>query len=492
MGSEEYQSEPVILYRDELYYRPGNFAWLHRHRRLAMILCMALSDLFCLVVSLEISMRLWRLVRIDFLIENYHAVLPAVFFGLALIYTALSLYPGTGLGGVEELRRVTIGTAVLFLLLIFLTFYLGATTNWSRAITGLTWIFMSLSIPIMRKIARRLALRLNFWGEPAVLIGARESVEKISADLLQNRLGGFWPVLSIAAQDIADVFPRFASRTVDTWGDPSLFRGLDNILIIPGKQHFKAAKSVLMDKTHAFRRILLIFDEERLGSLWFSNLHLFEYFGLEVRHQWSNPVHQVYKRLFDLLLILISLPLIIPFFLIVGLAIKLDSPGSVFYTQKRLGKNGKQIHIVKFRSMFSGADQALEGHILQNPELEKEWSENFKLKHDPRITRVGRILRYTSLDELPQIWNVIKGEMSLIGPRPIVEEEIPLYGKEYEILKHVTPGITGLWQISGRNDLPYSERVNLDLYYLQNWSIWLDFHIFIHTFLAVILSRGAY
>jgi len=142
--------------------------------------------------------------------------------------------------------------------------------------------------------------------------------------------------------------------------------------------------------------------------------------------------------------------------------------------------------------MAHNAETALKQRLKKDPALQMEWESNFKLKNDPRITDIGRFLRRTSLDEIPQIWNVLKGEMSLIGPRPIVTEEIPLYGDEFEIYKQVLPGITGLWQISGRNDLPYHDRVKLDVYYIQNWSIWLDIHILMHTMLATLQARGAY
>ena len=142
--------------------------------------------------------------------------------------------------------------------------------------------------------------------------------------------------------------------------------------------------------------------------------------------------------------------------------------------------------------MSYNAETVLKQRLKKDPALQMEWESNFKLKNDPRITDIGRFLRRTSLDEIPQIWNVLKGEMSLIGPRPIVTEEIALYGDEFEIYKQVLPGITGLWQISGRNDLPYRDRVKLDVYYIQNWSIWLDIHILMHTILATLQARGAY
>jgi Undecaprenyl-phosphate galactose phosphotransferase WbaP len=198
------------------------------------------------------------------------------------------------------------------------------------------------------------------------------------------------------------------------------------------------------------------------------------------------------KRLIEMTLIVLSAPILIPLFAAIMLLIKMNSPGPMFYKHRRIGLDGKEIGIWKFRTMVHDAEIALQERLQKNPALQQEWEENFKLKDDPRITLIGRFLRRTSLDELPQIWNVLKGEMSLVGPRPIVEEEIPLYGENFEIYKQVLPGITGLWQVSGRNDLPYPERVRLDVYYIQNWSLWLDMQILAHTIPVALLARGAY
>ena len=146
----------------------------------------------------------------------------------------------------------------------------------------------------------------------------------------------------------------------------------------------------------------------------------------------------------------------------------------------------------KFRSMAADASQALEHCLTANPALREEWQRNHKLRNDPRVTRIGRFLRRTSLDELPQLWNILRGQMSFVGPRPIVREEISRYGESYALYKKVTPGLTGLWQVSGRNNTSYQQRVSLDLYYIRNWSPWLDLYILARTVTAVLFARGAY
>jgi lipopolysaccharide/colanic/teichoic acid biosynthesis glycosyltransferase len=164
----------------------------------------------------------------------------------------------------------------------------------------------------------------------------------------------------------------------------------------------------------------------------------------------------------------------------------------VFYGQERLGLGGRRFKAWKFRTMHSNADALLERYLQENAAARQEWQATHKLKHDPRVTGIGYWLRKTSLDELPQIWNVLVGEMSLVGPRPIVEAEVPKYGDHYKDYASVVPGITGLWQISGRNNTTYPQRVAYDAYYVRNWSPWLDAYILACTIRVVLLGEGAY
>jgi lipopolysaccharide/colanic/teichoic acid biosynthesis glycosyltransferase len=171
--------------------------------------------------------------------------------------------------------------------------------------------------------------------------------------------------------------------------------------------------------------------------------------------------------------------------------IKLTSPGAAFFGQRRYGRKGQPFIAWKFRSMAADASRVLEQCLASDPTLREEWRRSHKLRNDPRMTRIGRFLRRTSLDELPQFWNILLGQMSFVGPRPIVGEEISRYGESYSLYTKVTPGLTGLWQISGRNNTTYERRVSLDLYYVRNWSPWLDLYILARTAAAVLLARGA-
>ena len=194
------------------------------------------------------------------------------------------------------------------------------------------------------------------------------------------------------------------------------------------------------------------------------------------------------KRVFDLVISTIGLIILSPIFLILAIIVKLDSKGPVFFAHTRYGKNGKKFKMYKFRTMYENAQDMINDFT---PEQMKEWKENFKLQDDPRITKVGKFLRKTSLDELPQIVNIIKGDLSIIGPRPVIEEELEKYGENKEKFLSVTPGLTGYWQATGRSSTTYEQRMEMELYYIDHISPKLDFKIFFKTIESVIKKEGA-
>ncbi|MCX7854497.1 MAG: exopolysaccharide biosynthesis polyprenyl glycosylphosphotransferase, partial [Anaerolineae bacterium] len=194
------------------------------------------------------------------------------------------------------------------------------------------------------------------------------------------------------------------------------------------------------------------------------------------------------KTILDYIGAAMLLVLLSPLFLLIALAVRLDSPGPIIYRRRVVGLNGRVFDAYKFRTMIVDADAYLESH----PELKREWEETGKIRNDPRVTRVGKWLRRTSLDELPQLVNVLKGQMSLVGPRMITPAELARFGRWQHNLLTVKPGLTGLWQVSGRADLSYEERVRLDMYYIRNYTIWLDLRLLLHTVRVVLQGKGAY
>jgi len=207
----------------------------------------------------------------------------------------------------------------------------------------------------------------------------------------------------------------------------------------------------------------------------------------------NNKNIKIFKRLFDIIFSILSLILFLPFILLIILLIKITDRGYVFYTQERIGENGKKFKLIKFRTMYINADQKLKEILKNDSKAKEEWEKTFKLKNDLRITPVGEFLRKTSLDELPQFINVLKGEMSVVGPRPVVEEELIKYYKDKaNLYKSVKPGITGYWQVEGRSDTDYDERIKMDEYYINNQSFLLDLKIILKTIQVMFSGKGAY
>ena len=199
-------------------------------------------------------------------------------------------------------------------------------------------------------------------------------------------------------------------------------------------------------------------------------------------------MYRVIKRIMNLLCSFVGVIVLSPFFLIISLLIKVTSKGPVFFVHERVGLNGKKFKLIKFRTMVNNAEEMIASF---SPEQKKEWEENYKLKDDPRITKIGKFLRRTSLDELPQLINILKGDMSIVGPRPVVDEELNWYGDKKDKLLSVKPGLTGWWAVNGRSNVPYPERCDLELYYVDHISFALDVKIILKTLGAIIKKDGA-
>jgi undecaprenyl-phosphate galactose phosphotransferase len=276
--------------------------------------------------------------------------------------------------------------------------------------------------------------------------------------------------------------------------------------IILAKEHFFATIIMLentgmehmfqlMDKIqHKVKRILLV---PRMTSLPMFNAEVFNSINQKgliffVRNNLLSDSDRAFKHISDFILALLLTLLLSPFLLSLYAWVWIATDGKPIFKQKRVGQDGKIFKIYKFRTMRADAAEQLEKILAEDPDSREEWERDHKLKNDPRITRVGHFLRRTSLDELPQLINVLRGQMSLVGPRPIIDEEVVDYGDYIDYYQQVRPGITGLWQVSGRNELSYGERVQLDVWYVRNWSLELDLIILTKTFVAVLLRKGSY
>jgi Undecaprenyl-phosphate galactose phosphotransferase WbaP len=241
-----------------------------------------------------------------------------------------------------------------------------------------------------------------------------------------------------------------------------------------------------------YTRVLLIPDMTGLCSLGIRTREVGGEIGFEFRQRLFSFGAAVAKRTIDVFLCCVALVLLSPVFLLIAALVKLTSRGSIFFGHLRYGLDGNTFRAWKFRTMVPDASAKLAEFLARHPERLSEWERDHKLKDDPRVTLLGKWLRRLSFDELPQLVNVLLGQMSLVGPRPIVKAEIHKYGVGFELYSRVRPGITGLWQVSGRNNTSYEERVLLDEYYVHNWSVWLDIYILIRTLKVVATADGAY
>jgi Undecaprenyl-phosphate galactose phosphotransferase WbaP len=290
-----------------------------------------------------------------------------------------------------------------------------------------------------------------------------------------------------------DPFPGVPVRA-DFHSAPLYAKRLDlsrAIIAVPG---ICGPKLIRLLESHAntFRRVYVMPELAEFSSFGVETRDICDSVTLELRRSLLDPVNQFVKRIIDQTVSLLLLALLLPVMLLIILIIRLESPGNALFFHRRIGHGGREFRMWKFRTMRRNGDRILEEYLRNHPEERAQWREKRKLRNDPRVTRVGRILRKTSLDELPQLWNVLRGDMSLVGPRPIVAEEATRYNEWFDLYCRVVPGLTGLWQVSGRSDTDYQQRVDLDSYYVRNWSPWFDIYLLARTVRVVLKGEGAY
>lgn len=407
----------------------------------------------------------------------------------------------------DELREIIRVIATMFMVASATIFIAGVESAPSVQLS--LWLFILLLIPLARTSVRGLLDCLGLWQTPTVIIGAGENARDAATALASEASMGYLVVAFIDVEDIdasakskqatQAVAPVIACPISDTssikqqleplleeQGQPQIVVALDN-LNTPESQQLVQYLAASASKIHIIPAIrgLPLFGTQ--ASHFFSHEVLF----LTVRNNLSRRTYRLVKRGFDILGACLLLLLLSPLFLVLSVLIR-RSGTTALYGHPRIGQNGRPFACLKFRSMRPDADKILQELLDKDPIARAEWDKDFKLKNDPRITPVGHFLRKTSLDELPQLINVIKGQMSLVGPRPIVQAELARYGEQAGLYLQVMPGITGLWQISGRNDITYAGRVSLDAWYVQNWSLWYDIAILFKTVDVVLNRRGAY
>jgi Undecaprenyl-phosphate galactose phosphotransferase WbaP len=421
------------------------------------------------------------------------AIAPSVVIWVGL-RALLGLYPGYGLDAAERLRRHVYSVfATLAVLAVFAVgFKVGEAL--SRGLLACAFLGLLFLSPVVQHLVRWGMKKAGLWGKPVITLSYKETGAKFQELLTQQWGIGYLPV-ALLDRDLLAAGKSYQKHACDeTLAEAAyLGRGLgvDTIIFnLPYTRREQLAHMVSVASEN-FRNVLIVPNLTGVTNSAVTPRVFVGTLALEIKHNLLSPWSQRLKLALDLLGTVIGGVLISPLVFAIAILIKLDSPGPVFYGHQRVGAAGKHFLCWKFRTMHVNAEHLLDEYLQGSPVLQAEWEQNQKLRCDPRVTRVGRILRQTSLDELPQLWNVLRGEMSLTGPRPIVDAEVPKYGEVYGLYKRIKPGMSGFWQVSGRSDTSYAERVEMDSYYVRNWSVWLDLIILARTVTCVALGRGA-
>lgn len=413
---------------------------------------------------------------------------------MLLALQSQGLYRGLQLRPAAELRIIALTSLATICLLATIVLAMpGADVGACLALI-LTSIVFAFVEPLARSIVRLTAGRARWWGKRVIVVGGSRRGLTTYRLLQKHAAMGLRPVgivedvLSPAScAEIEGYLGQFDDLT-----EIAATHRVDTAVLAMSPHFDDDTRRLISRGGMGIRHWIVIPDSQGLPHLWATAGEVAGQPALAMQVGLLSPTALWLKRISDLVIVSVGVLLASPLLLFIAAAVRWSSPGPIFYSQERIGRHGRRFRAWKFRSMVPNADQVLKDLLAKDPAMRAEWEADHKLKKDPRITWIGRFIRKTSLDELPQLWNIFKGEMSLVGPRPIVEAEIEKYGEHYEQYAAVTPGLTGLWQISGRNKTTYQERIDFDAYYVRNWTLWFDLHILISTVRVVLLREGAF
>ncbi len=421
------------------------------------------------------------------------SIVPIIVVWIA-IRALLGLYPGYGLDQTEELRRQSYAVGMAVAVTMVFGFASHTVGHMSRLVIFSTFIGLLVLSPFVRYFIKRQMRRIRLWGKPVVILGYGETGVELLKLLEREWTLGYRPVAifdnrQAPAKGSLDGVPyggtlgdaMFSGRTL----------GVDTaIFAMPHTRRERLSRYVdwASDK---FSHVMIIPNLGGITNSAVTARDLAGTFGVEIRYNLLNPWALRTKRALDLVATLLGAVLAVPLIAVISLLVYLESGRPIFYKDWRMGKDNQLFKCVKFRTMVPNSEVLLQKLLAEDPAAREEYTRYHKLTNDPRITRVGRFLRKSSLDELPQLWNVLRGEMSLVGPRPYLpRESSDIGGTQREILR-VSPGITGPWQVSGRSSSSFEERVKMDAYYVRDWSVWLDLVILARTVKSVVLRDGA-
>lgn len=432
------------------------------------IFLLVFVDIFVLIISLELAF----LVRTSFFTE----VLPAfkisslqkyywilLLIAIMLFYEKIYFIRYDFWGDTRRILKALVFSFVTALTVITLT---KMSLDYSRSFLVLFFLISVFLLPISKRIFKKFLFRFKIFKIRVHIVAKDKQYEYIEKEVNDNWYFGYelndknYDMVLIGSKsfktdDLQKMIKKYTKKTKD-------------IYVIPYKDHLDFTHTTVID---------------------YSNIRLS---AIHIENRLLNLKNMIIKKVFEKLLVILVFPFALFVHLIISILIKLDSKGPVLFKQKRYGKDARPFSCYKYRTMYIENDQILKEYLDKNPNEVEHYDIYCKYKNDPRITKVGNFLRKTSLDEFPQFYNILRGDMNLIGPRPYMLDEKEKIGKIHEeVILEVKPGITGLWQVSGRNELTFKQRVELDKWYIQNWSLWLDFVIFVKTIKVLLSKVGA-
>lgn len=420
-------------------------------------------------------------------------VIPSIFIGFiahARLYTRRLPFSQNA----EYMLKACIYSTLVIILVLFL---LADTMDKSRLLIFLFGPIIFCTLCVGRWITKSFLLKMNLWQRDVLMVGAGQTAEQLLNCFERDPFLGYRVIGAL--EDNPDTSPiRNRTRILGRFSDIGTVLSQSRVrwVIIAAPGLSRQALVTLTRAIHPYAAQLTIVPDLfgiPQAHIEIDNLFYERSVLLHIRNNLAGWQNRVLKRILDLVCVLLLLPLLLPLMMVIAIAIRLDSSGPAIFVSERVGRGKRLFPCLKFRTMHQNSEQLLQDYLDQNQEAAEEWNCYAKLKgDDPRVTRVGKCLRRWSLDELPQIVNVLVGTMSLVGPRPYLPSETKRIGADLETILISRPGITGYWQVNGRNERTFQERIEMDVWYIYNWSPWFDFMIMIRTIKVVARCKGAY
>ena len=469
-----------------------------RIRRICTPLLFIFFDYFAILLAEKMAFGLHDIYGL-FMGTSYHVPDAYLFFWIPLVFIAFLAVTQTYTRMqpiLETVRQIFYAILYALITCIVTLYFMEASILASRLYVVLFGCLALFNVYAVRYVLMKLLKVTQTFVKPVIIIGAGKTAELV-LQFFEGDLGYRYRVVGLLDDNpISEMLPQKFLLLGKVSDAETIIRdsGIQTVIITaPGMDSERLEKLVAKIQP-LVRDILFVPDLMMLplGHVGVEPFYTEKVFMLSIRNNLARRRNRLAKRIFDLVATICGGLLILPILLILAILVGIDNKGRIIFAHRRVGRNGKLFPCYKFQSMVSDAQERLEEYLAKNPEARKEWEESFKLTNDPRVTKLGAFLRKTSLDELPQLWNVLMGDMSLVGPRPIVTKEVERYGDYIREYYMVPPGITGMWQVNGRSDTTYEERVSMDTWYVRNWSVWIDLVYLFKTVKTVFTGKGAY